>query len=438
MSPRVIKSRIGLIGILFLTFFPLIPWVFMMPLGMRFGDAFTALGSVGQIAALLGTVLFALTLILSARFHFLEDYFGGVDRIYHVHHIAGTIAFLLLLTHPMVLAIRLVPISVVDAAKFLIPGGDWTLNFGIFSLLLMMSLLTVTFFAKWRYQYLRFAHQILGGAFFLGALHAFLIPSDISQDIVLRTYVLGLSGIAIGAYLYRTIFGRAAVKKFTYIVDAVNDLGQGVTEVVMRPESDVMHYTPGQFLFVSFRDGGVGREIHPFSISSAPTEDVIRITVKALGDWTTDLKDLNVGAVAKLEGPFGSFSYLKAHNKKQVWIAGGIGITPFLNMARNLKVNKRDDLEIDFYYATKTSDEMIFMDELKAVVTEYPNLRLIPFASEEYGFLSADIVTQVSGELHATDIFVCGPPPMMHSLTAQFALAKIPKRLVHTEEFKLL
>lgn len=438
MSPRHIKGRIGLVTIILLTFFPLIPWFGMMPINERFSDSFIALTSVGQISALLGITLFALAMILSARLHFLEEYFGGLDRVYHVHHIAGTVAFLLLLTHPMVLAIRLIPLSVVEAAKSLLPSGDWALNFGIFSLLLMMSLLMVTFFAKWRYQYLRFAHQILGGAFFLGTLHAFLIPSDISQDIFLRSYILGLSGIAIAAYLYRTVFGKTLVKKFTYIVDSVNDLGQGVTEVVMRPEQNVMHYTPGQFLFVSFKDGGISSETHPFSISSAPTENVLRIAVKALGDWTSELKNLNVGAVAKIEGPFGSFSYLKAKNKKQIWIAGGIGITPFLNMARNLKVNKRTDLQIDFYYATRTADEMIFRNELQAISDENPNLRLIPFISEERGFLNAEAIINLSGNLTEKDIFVCGPPPMMHSLATQFALARVPKRLVHTEEFKLL
>lgn len=438
MFSRLTKGRLGLVIIVFLTSFPFILWIVMRPLGVRFGNSFFALTSIGQISALLGITLFAITFILSARLKFLEDYFGGLDRIYNIHHISGTIAFVFLLVHPLVLAVKLIPFSVLESAKFLIPGGDWAINFGIFSILLMMLLLVITFFAKWRYQYLRFAHQILGAAFFLGALHAFFIPSDISQNMILRVYILGLSGLAITAYLYRTIFGKYLVKKFTYVVESVNDLGQNITEIVMRPEGKTMYYTPGQFLFVSFKDGGISDEIHPFSISSAPTENVVRITVKALGDFTSELKKLNIGAIAKIEGPFGGFSYLKSNNKKQIWIAGGIGITPFLNMIRNLKINKRDDLNIDFYYATKTADEMIFRNEIEKITEKNPNLRFIPHISEEQGRLDIDVIKKISCGITEKDIFICGPRPMMSSLIDQFLSSNIPKSVIHTEEFKLL
>ena len=145
------------------------------------------------------------------------------------------------------------------------------------------------------------------------------------------------------------------------------------------------------------------------------------------------------GDTAAVQGPFGRFSYLLHPDASDLlFLCGGIGITPFLNMARNLRVNKRDDLEIDFYYATKSAGEMIFKDELVAISTECPNLRIIPYSSDQMGFLNADAVAKISGDLRDTDIFVCGPPPMMNSLAAQFAKAQIPKNLVHMEAFKLL
>lgn len=435
---RTIKSRLGLFILFAVILFPIGPWLMMAPLSFRFDDSFMALTSLGQVTGLIGITMFAATLILSARLPLFEDYFGSLDRVYRIHHYTGTIAFMFLVVHPLVLAVRLIPVSVVEAAKVLLPSGDWALNFGLLALLLMMSLLTVTFFARWRYTYLRFVHQILGLAFFFGALHAFLIPSDVAQDPLLRYYILSLSGVALLLYAYRSLFGSLFVKRYAYRVDQVNDLGQGITEVVMSPENEIMHYTPGQFLFVSFRDGGISNEVHPFSISSAPTEPVLRITVKALGDWTSDLKYLNIGSTAYLEGPFGSFSYLKAEHNKQIWIAGGIGITPFLNMARNLAVNQRPDLRIDFYYTTRTEAEMVFKPELDAIAAACPGFRFIPYVSERFGFLTAQVVKDMSGDLQATDIFVCGPPPMMQGLKTQFLAANVPRRLIHTEEFKLL
>ena len=439
MFSRPIKNRIGVISIIFLTIFPVAIWLLMKPLGDRFANSFFALSSVGQIAGLLGMILFALTLILSARLKFLEDYFGGLNKVYNIHHISGVVAFILLLVHPLTLSIRLIPISVIEAAKFLIPGGDWAVNFGILSLLLMMLLLVVTFFSmKMRYQNLKMIHKILGITFFVGALHSFLIPSDISQNMVLRFYILGFAGLAILTYLYRSIFGGLMVNKFNYLVEAVNLKNEGVVEIVMSPEGERMNYLPGQFLFVSFIDGGISKEVHPFSISSAPMEEALRITVKSLGDWTTELKNLNVGSTAKIEGPFGEFSYLKGKSKNQIWIAGGIGVTPFLNMLRNLRINRRDDMNIDFYYTTKAGNEMVFTDEIEDITRECSNIRFIPHASNEIGHLSADAIKNISGDMTGKEVFMCGPLPMMNSLRNQFSRVGIHSDMIHTEEFKLL
>lgn len=438
MNSRIIKNRIGLAAIVIVTLLPIFLWADMKPFALRFGDSFLALTSIGQVTALVGMTLFSVTMILSARVSFLEDYFGSLDRVYRIHHYTGTLGVLLIMVHPLALAVRLVPISVVEAAKSLVPGADWAINFGIFSILLFMLLLSITFYSKWRYQFRYVTHQMLGGAFFLGILHTMLIPSDISSNLLLRYFILSLAMLGLVAYVYRTILGKLAVKRYEYIVDAVSDLGQGITEVVMSPSNEVMSYKPGQFIFISFVDGGISKETHPYSISSAPTQNKLAITSKALGDWSGTLKDLRVGAKARIEGPFGAFSYLRAKNSKQIWVAGGIGITPFLNMARNLYINQREDLSIDFYYATRTPEEMVFYNELKTISEVYPNLRLIPHSSEEKGFLTADVIKSTSGGLTDADIFVCGPPPMMNSLKSQFSAAGIPKRFVHMEEFKLL
>lgn len=438
MYSRSKKGKVGVVLIVLLTSIPIVLWLLLVPLSFRFGDSSTAFTSIGQLLGIIGMTLFAITLTLSARLAFLEEYFGGLDRMYNVHHYSGVIAFLFLLTHPLILAIPYFQYSSLKAAQFLLPSANWPKNFGIFALLLMMVLLTITLYARWRYQLLRFLHQILGAVFFLGALHSFLIPSDISQSIGLKWYLLSLSGFALAAYLYRTIFGSLLVKRYTYTVQNVRQLDATVTEIVMVPVGDTMRYSPGQFLFVSFKDAGIDRETHPFSISSAPSEKELRITTKALGDYTKSLKDVKIGSTARIEGPFGRFSYLHGLNKSQIWIAGGIGITPFLNMARNLRVNTQADYGIDFYYSTRTAAEMIFLPELKEIALQYPRLRIIPFSSDEKGFLTMGAVRTLSGDLRDKDIYVCGPPPMMHGIVAGCKQMGVPTKYIHCEEFKLL
>jgi predicted ferric reductase len=439
MLSRATKGQIGILALCAITAFPVVGWLLTGSIVGRFSNTFMVQTSIGQLTGLLGIVLFACTLILSARLSFLEDYFGGLDRMYNVHHIMGTFAFILLSIHPIVLATRYLADSPYDAVLFLLPSGDWSKNFGIISFLMLMTLLAVTFYAKWRYQLRKFLHQFLGTAFFIGALHGFMMPSDLSGEVWLMWPIMFLCACGLSAYLYRTVFGRFLVSRFSYTVVAVNRLDASVTEIVMEPMGiEKMEYLPGQFIFVSFKKGGVKSETHPFSISSAPHELQLRITVKALGDYTATLPNLTVGATARIEGPFGSFSYQHVENKKHIWIAGGIGITPFLNMARSLEVNPDAGYVVDFYYSTRTKQEMIFLPELMAIAETYPALRIIPFNADEKGFLSMDVVEQMSEGVDGKDIFVCGPPAMMHSIVAQCGDKGVPAHMIHSEEFKLL
>jgi predicted ferric reductase len=301
-----------------------------------------------------------------------------------------------------------------------------------------MLLLSVTFFAKWRYQILKFIHQILGFAFFFGGLHALLIPSDISRHPLLLWYTIILALAGIWSYTYRSLLSGVLVGRYTYIVKAVNVLDATVTEVVLYPEGKPMHYLPGQFMFISFVDSIIGKEVHPFSISSAPLEPTLRVTIKALGDYTKNIRNIQVGTVAKIEGPFGEFSYLRGKNLSQIWIAGGIGITPFLNMARNLSKNMHTGHQIDFYYSAKTKEEMVFLAELEAISALYPKFRVFPYNADVMGFLTMDAVEKMSGTLVGKDIYVCGPPPMMNGIIAQCRAKNVPKSLIHSEQFKLL
>ncbi|OGD68779.1 hypothetical protein A2996_00975 [Candidatus Campbellbacteria bacterium RIFCSPLOWO2_01_FULL_34_15] len=438
MSAHRLKNRLGIVFIFLIAIIPLILWIIMKPLDSRFVDFFSIFTSFGQITGLLGIILFAITLILSARLHFLENYFGGLDKVYNIHHKLGVISFVFLAIHPLLLAIKLIPISVITSAKFLIPSSNWTINFGIFSLLLMITILIVTFFAKWKYPNLKFAHKFLGTAFFLGALHTFLTPSDVSQDIFLRVYILGFSAIAILVYLQRSILGNFMTKKITYIVESLNIFGKDVVEIIMNPRDKKIQFTAGQFIFIKFEGANVSNEYHPFTISSAPHDDKLRLTIKALGDWTSELKNLKTGIIAKIEGPFGEFSYLKSKYKKQIWIAGGIGVTPFLSMLRDLKVNKHDGLKIDFYYTTKSADEKVFVDEILAIEKELKNIKINLYTSDERGHLNAGVINSAVGNLEETDIFMCGPFNMMNNLKKQFVLLGVKKNSIHTEEFKLL
>lgn len=203
----------------------------------------------------------------------------------------------------------------------------------------------------------------------------------------------------------------------------------------MKPEGERMKFTAGQFIFVSFLDKNIGAESHPFSITSGENEKSLAIAVKNLGDYTTNLSNLKIGSYALIEGPFGLFSYKNAEHKNQIWIAGGIGITPFLSMAKSLKFE--ENYNIDLYYCVKNKTEAVFADMLQEISASFNNaLKVINFCSEERGYrISAKTIKENSGSLKDKDIFLCAPPMMIQSLKKQFIAMGIDKEFIHSEEF---
>jgi predicted ferric reductase len=378
--------------------------------------------------------MFALTLVLSSRLRPLEGFFGGLNRVYVAHHVFGSLALVLLLFHPLALAAERSTISARSAALLLLPSTNWPVTWGILGLLSMMLLLVLTLFVSLPYHVWEFFHKFLGPAFLFASLHLFTIHSDVSRDSMLRAYMLSLSAIGVLVYLYRTALGRLLVDRLEYRVEAVAPLSARVIQIEMAPVDRAMRFSAGQFVFVDFHQEGISSEAHPFSITSPPGEKSLGIAVSFLGDYTSRLKQLRPGAGARVEGPFGRFSYHNYPNRNQIWIAGGIGITPFVSMARTLKGS---DYNIDLYYCVNTEGEAVFLDELSGLSKRDSNFRVILLFADVQGFLTAATVRELSGDLGDKDILLCGPTPMMKSLTDQFRGYGVKSGQIHTDEFKL-
>jgi len=423
-----------------LSVIPAIIWIFMLSLSVRFADAGSVFTSLGQVTGLVGMAMFSISLILSARVRFWNEWFNGLNRIYINHHRIGAIAFILLLFHPIFLTYNYLTFSLRSAADFWLPSSNWALTFGKIGLFGMIVLLILTFFVSLKYNTWKNTHKYMGLAFFFGGLHSLFITSDISGNIILREYMLTLAGLGILFYIYHTILGRFLTKQFDYIVDEVKKLNGSIVEITLSPFrlNKEMRYSAGQFAFISFADGKIGTEQHPFSFVSSPKENTIKFAIKNLGDYTAGLPTLSKGTLAKIDGPFGVFSYKNIPNKKQIWIAGGIGITPFVSMAVDLSLSKyARDYSIDLYYCVRNQEELVLQDVLTSVANQCPRFRLIPFLSDTDGRINAKFIGSRSDGFLDKDIMLCGPLPLVTSLKEQFAEFGVKKGSMHSEEFSL-
>ncbi len=227
------------------------------------------------------------------------------------------------------------------------------------------------------------------------------------------------------------------IKSYKYIVTAVNKLNSKVIEVVLKPVGEEkLEFTAGQFVSVVFEQAGLPREFHPFSLVSAPSEEEVKLAIKDLGDYTGQLvKELRAGAKAELRGPFGNFNYRRVEHKRQVWVAGGIGVTPFVSMARDLAA-REEDYRVDFYYCVRREDEAVYLRLLRQIEKQAQGrLKIMPFYSVERGHIDADYIEQNSGDLKQKDIFICAPPQMTEGLIKEFLAKGVNEKNIHWEKF---
>jgi len=428
------RKKVGILAILILVFVPLGRWFFIEPLNYRFFNFIATMTSIGQILGIVGLALFSINLILSFRIKIVERFFYGLNNIYSFHHKIGALAFVLLLFHPLFLVFSYLSVSLKSAADFFIPFNNIPVTYGSLALAIMTILIILTFYIKLKYHTWKFSHKFMILAFVFALLHSVYISSDISRDGFLRIYLvtLGLIGFSFG--FYQAFLSKLFNFNLIYNLKKINILNQQVVELELEPRNRRLKFCPGQFIFIRFLSGSISTESHPFSISSGSQTDDLKIVVKSLGDFTAKLKDLQPGLPVSIEGPYGKFSHLNILNKNQVWIAGGVGITPFISMARSLTDSS---YHIDLYYCTNKPEEAVLMAELKDIEIN-GKIRVIPWCSSEKGYLSAKIISELSPDLKNKDILLCGPAPLMFGLTEQLLKLNIKRKNIHFENFQLV
>ena len=426
------KNSFGWPIVMVISFLPVLLW-FLRPVP-RFSNFMEMMANFGQLSGLVGMAMFSVAMFLSARSHFLEKYFNGLNKVYIKHNLLGQIGFILMLIHPLFLLPKYSGGLPSKSVNFLWLGSFWPKNWGVVSLIILIILIVFTLYWRPKYNVWKWTHKFMGLAFLFAVAHTWLIPSDTSAYLPLRIYMLFLSGVALAAFVYYSILGKFFIKKYKYVVSGKKLFNGFATEITMEPVGERIKFIPGQYIFVSIFDKAVGSESHPFSIISGPEEKNISFTAKVLGDYTANLKNISVGSKAKIEGPFGVFSCKKAQNKKQIWIAGGIGVTPFLSMIKDL--NPLEPYEIDFYYCLKDESEAIYLDLFREKSIELPkNFRVFAFYSKIQGRISVEAIEKMSGGLENKDIFVCASPFMMESLRKGFSARGVKRKLIHSEEF---
>ena len=389
------------------------------------GPRTTGTTMLGGIAFLLMTS----SVVLSTRLEIFEDLFGGLDRMYQVHRVAGTFAAIFALVHFFGVPKEL-PEGVDAVANALVPSAP----LGMLGLIFLVIGLFVALNRKIRYSRWRPTHKIMALVYILIIGHFMTAPGIFFERFSASGVLLMLAAIVGVLSLFYSLFGMNRRTAMPFTIEAVNAL-ERANEVVLKPVSGMFDFKPGQFAFVEVQGKGWS-EPHPFTISSAPGEDRLRFTIKVLGDWTRKVREeLQPGGDVMVRGPYGRFDAARAAGKKQIWVAGGIGLTPFLSKLRAMQPG--DDRQIHLVYAAREEQDAIFLDELKARAAELGNVTLIPLFSAEGNFARVDKMKEnLPDPLGTYEYFMCGPKPMVDGLMKELKVEGVSRKNIHTEAFE--
>lgn len=384
----------------------------------------------GRITGLVALSLLALNIILSARLAIFDRLFLGMDRAYRIHRIIGGLILILVLIHAMLTTAKYSNISLLSGYEFLKPNLDIALMAGKFALLTLLAGVFISMYITIRYKWFINIQRLIGAMIFFGGYHAlFTTGTDLQTNEVLMGYFILIGGLATGLYIYRSILHKSIKNQLKYTVESVS-VKDNITQIWLRPLGKALAFYAGQFGFFRFHSSAVNNESHPFSISSGSDNSNLRLSIKSTGSYTTALKNIVSGDTVSVEGPYGNLSFTKMPSTKQVWIAGGIGITPFLSMAQSLS----NLYEITLFYCTKTFAEAEFyLQELEQVATNNPGFKIVTVSSDQNQHLSIETLKQID----AGDYLLCASTFMMKSIEKQLIDTGVPRKHIHYEDFNL-
>ena len=216
-------------------------------------------------------------------------------------------------------------------------------------------------------------------------------------------------------------------------VAAVVPEGSGVVSIeVAGQHLTELEAEPGQFFRWRFLTPDTWRTAHPFSLSAPPTDNRMRLTVKALGHGSSHLQDVAVGTWILAEGPYGAMTASRRTRRDVLLIAGGVGITPMRALFETLPVSPGQDLTL--LYRARGPENLLFRHELDQIARRR-GARVHYVVGSDADCLSASALRRLIPHLTRRDVYLCGPPRMADAVRNSLREAGLPAECLHEERF---
>jgi predicted ferric reductase len=394
--------------------------------------------SLSRIFAMLGAYFSLVGLVLVSRISWIEKSVGH-DRLVLWHRKLGPYSLYFITAH-----VVLVVLSYAASDRVALGVEVWRLlihypwmipaflAFGFFIAAGITSYKRVrknisyeTWWTIHLYTYLAiglgYMHQVLIGPMFLA--------SHLAKD-----YWLGLYLVSFGTI----ILWRVAIPLFRSLVhnlrvEQIVHEGPGIYSIIMRGRNlNKLQAQGGQFFSWRFLSPGQWWMSHPYSLSAAPTNKYLRVTVKALGDHSSQIKYIKPGVRVLFEGPYGTFVAAKADQEHVLLVGGGVGITPLRALLEEMDSRK----QIDVLYRASTPQEVILRAELDELARiKGARIHYLIGSRKEHP-MNPRYLLNIVPSLRDSEVYVCGPTSMVEDLKVATQRLGVPKNRFHDEIFE--
>lgn len=395
-----------------------------------------------RLTGLVGTYLILVEILLMARLPWLERAIGAA-RLAVWHRLNGMYAVSLLVAHTLLV---LWGYAVVDHAGIAHETATVVLTYpdvlmatvGL-ALLLVVSVLSARAARRrLRYEtwYLIHLYAYLGVG--LSLSHQLATGGDFTDSLVNRVVWVGLFAGTAGCLLaFRFVAPVAASVRHRFRVAQVAPEGPGVVSIFVTGQRlDRLRAEAGQFFRLRFlhRDGWW--QSHPFSLSVAPNGRYLRFTVKDIGDHSGSLALLPAGTRVLAEGPYGAFTPRRRARRKVLLIGAGLGITPLRSLFAALPAAPGD---LCLLYRASTAEDLVFRGELEEMGRRRgADIRyLIGPRTQRPDPIGPEVIGSLVPDAAERDVYVCGPPGLVTSVTATLRTLGVRRSRIHTEHFEI-
>ena len=400
---------------------------------------YAVIQTTSRFAALIGTYFALLGILLVARIPWVERGVGH-DRLVTWHRKLGPWSLYLIGFHILLITVGYAgqfQVSIFSELIDILTTFDWM--WAALAGFVFMITAGVTSYKKARAKLsyetwwmihistyaaiaLSFMHQILNGPMFIGhpLNKAFWIAlySAMVFAIIYWRFVIPI---------YRSL--RHGIRVEKVVVE-----GPGMVSVIMRGHQlHRLKAQGGQFFGWRFLAKGHALISHPYSLSAAPTAHYLRITVKDLGDHSRSLADLKPGTRVFMEGPYGAFTAGRASRKHVVLIGGGVGITP----VRAIIEEFRNGVQLDVIVRVSRSEDLILREELDYLAAQSEGSIRVHYlvGSRKIHPMDAKSITALVPRFADSDIYICGPAPLVDAVRDAAHEVGVPKNRFHDEAF---